>query len=165
MISGYFADAAGRDKEVGTYVICDKIRSVLGALARLTPDQVGLLANKAKLASSSPTAFSRVSHQKKKLNVKHHVHTPKTLSIERSSPSEVITQNLYLLEFFILSNPPHSPPFSARARSFIDNTYAFLGLYVTTLFSVCICCFSAIWRTTDILSLMPMPPRKLPRSM
>ena len=29
-----------------------------------------------------------------------------------------------------------SPPLSARLRNLFDDTYAFLGLYVTTLFSV-----------------------------
>ena len=29
-----------------------------------------------------------------------------------------------------------SPPLSARLRSYADSTYAFFGLYVTTLFSV-----------------------------
>ena len=34
----------------------------------------------------------------------------------------------------LLSND--SPPLSARIRNLIDDSYAFLGLYVTTLFSV-----------------------------
>ncbi|MCJ1226118.1 hypothetical protein MMC12_002767 [Toensbergia leucococca] len=29
-----------------------------------------------------------------------------------------------------------SPPFSARVRSFLNGTYTFVGLYVTTLFSL-----------------------------
>ena len=29
------------------------------------------------------------------------------------------------------------PPFTARARMFANDTYNFLGLYITTLFSVC----------------------------
>lgn len=30
----------------------------------------------------------------------------------------------------------NSPPLSARIRNLVDDSYAFLGLYVTTLFSV-----------------------------
>lgn len=35
---------------------------------------------------------------------------------------------------FLLSD--NSPPLSARIRNLFDDSYAFLGLYVTTLFSV-----------------------------
>ena len=38
---------------------------------------------------------------------------------------------LYIIDEF------NRPPFTARARNFVNDTYNFLGLYVTTLVSVC----------------------------
>lgn len=40
----------------------------------------------------------------------------------------------FLSHDFLLSDI--SPPLSARIRNLFDDSYAFLGLYVTTLFSV-----------------------------
>ena len=45
--------------------------------------------------------------------------------------------SLLAISLSIVIEDFNRPPFTARARMFANDTYNFLGLYVTTLFSVC----------------------------
>lgn len=88
--------------------------------------------------------------------------TPTPIRLWRPSPTKVLSLHRRALLSLSLYQQPLTrfrPPLSARIRNFIDESYNFLGLYVTTLFSVHLSLLPIALRSClfPSLSAKPMP--------
>ena len=84
-----------------------------------------------------------------------------------SKPGSYVSNGQVLSRYFKPRNPTpikltsnYSPPLSVRFRGFVDSAILFLGLYVTTLFSVCCWFLHTCHRSTLTLAGSSMRTRR-----